>query len=198
MSYKCKKCFNKICKVTFIYGSGLCGHCSHINKIRPKHSKRMLGKNNPNFKHGKRSKAFIYRCIDCNIKINSRTKRCKICRYKYHAKIMRGKKNYFYGRIPKPKFGKYKNITMRSSWEIKFAKYLDKNNIKWLYESRRFDLKNTTYTPDFYLPVEDKYIEIKGYFSPLFKNKLKKFKKLFSNINILVLTKKELKTMEVI
>jgi intein/homing endonuclease len=58
---------------------------------------------------------------------------------------------------------KYKNINMRSSWEVKYAEYLDKNNIKWKYEPRFFNLdKLGNYFPDFYLVKENKYIEIKG------------------------------------
>ena len=69
-----------------------------------------------------------------------------------------------------PRFGKlaihgkkikYNGIWMRSTWEVAYAKWLDKQNIKWLYESKVFDLGNCTYTPDFYLPESDTYIEIK-------------------------------------
>jgi len=103
-----------------------------------------------------------------------------------------GKNNPFYGKLMKPRWGKYKNINMRSSWEIKYAKYLDENNIKWLYESKTFDLGESTYTPDFYLPETKEYIEIKGYFSDKCKEKIEKFKKLYSNINFKILQEKPL------
>jgi len=38
----------------------------------------------------------------------------------------------------------YHEIYMRSSWEIAYAKWLDKNGIEWQYESDTFDLDNTT------------------------------------------------------
>ena len=94
--------------------------------------------------------------------------------------------------LMKPKWGKYKGINMRSSWEIKYAKYLDKNNIKWLYESQTFDLGDSAYTPDFYLPKTNEYIEIKGYLTEKCKNKLNKFSKEYSNINLKILQGKEL------
>jgi len=54
-------------------------------------------------------------------------------------------------------------IWLRSSYELKFAEYLDKNNIPWLYEIQTFDLENTTYTPDFYLPTSKLFKEFKVY-----------------------------------
>ncbi len=56
----------------------------------------------------------------------------------------KGEKNGMYGKFPKYN-KKYiyickNNIeyTMRSSWEILFAKYLDKNNINWKYEKKTY------------------------------------------------------------
>ena len=57
-------------------------------------------------------------------------------------------------------------VYLRSSWEIKYAKYLDSKKILWMYEIETFpitiDGKNYTYTPDFFLPKFEKFIEIKG------------------------------------
>jgi len=58
-------------------------------------------------------------------------------------------------------------IRLRSKLEGKYAKYLDDNNIDWFYEYKAFpykgkDGRRRTYTPDFYLPNEDKFIEVKG------------------------------------
>jgi ribosomal protein S14 len=53
-------------------------------------------------------------------------------------------------------------IFMKSSWEVKYAHWLDKNGIKWTYEPR-FKLSNGySYIPDFQLSTGD-IIEIKGY-----------------------------------
>ena len=106
-----------------------------------------------------------------------------------------GKNNPHFGKPVSPKWGKYKNINMRSNWEIKYAKYLDENNIKWLYESKRFDLGNTTYTPDFYLPKTNEYIEIKGYFPDKCKKKLNKFRVLYPKENFSILQGKELSNL---
>lgn len=43
-----------------------------------------------------------------------------------------------------------------------FAKALDDNDIVWQYEPKRFKLSWCSYTPDFYLPEFDIWVEVKG------------------------------------
>lgn len=93
---------------------------------------------------------------------------------------------------------KYKGNCMRSTWEILYAKYLDKNNIKWLYESKRFYFKDCTYCPDFYLPDQDLYIEIKGYWRENTKKRFDLFKKNYSKIKIKLLMQKDLEKLGVL
>ena len=61
----------------------------------------------------------------------------------------------------------YNGNDLHGSWELYYAIFLDKNNIKWVRNKKRFKYcfnnKYHYYTPDFYLPDEDLYIEIKGY-----------------------------------
>jgi len=115
-----------------------------------------------------------------------------------HSKRMAGKNSPFYGRQTKlPKWGKYKGINMRSSWEIKFAKYLDKLGIKWQYEPKTFDLGSTTYTPDFKLS-DSVYVEIKGYMSEIAYFKIKKFLKQYPDIKLQILMQKDLKNLKVL
>jgi hypothetical protein len=66
-------------------------------------------------------------------------------------------------------------VWLRSKYEIAYAKYLDSQNILWMYEEFTFDLGNTTYTPDFYLPEFEKFVEIKGYISPKSQEKINLF-----------------------
>lgn len=63
---------------------------------------------------------------------------------------------------------------MKSMLEVEVADMLDKMKIKWQYEPHQFDyhlcpkwkmkcgVKYSKYTPDFYLPKYDIYIEVKG------------------------------------
>lgn len=61
----------------------------------------------------------------------------------------------------------YKNTKFDSSWEVKYAQWLDARDIPWERCRQKFTytyngiLKH--YTPDFYLPNSNEYIEIKGY-----------------------------------
>ena len=61
----------------------------------------------------------------------------------------------------------YNGIDLHGTWELKFAQYLDLNNIKWIRPREKFtyfyDNKERYYTPDFYLIDLDIYIEIKGF-----------------------------------
>lgn len=63
------------------------------------------------------------------------------------------------------KKNKYKNVLMKSSWEVSFAKACDFYNLKWQYEIATFKLSHgKRYTPDFYLPEKDIWVEIKPKF----------------------------------
>lgn len=87
-----------------------------------------------------------------------------------------GENNYLYGQ-PAPlisnnliKFVDIKDrfYIMRSTWEIKYAEYLDQNKIDWEYEEHKFkyyDLNGLAhyYFPDFYFPKTGEFVEIKGY-----------------------------------
>jgi len=93
-------------------------------------------------------------------------------------------------------------VWMRSSWEVKFAHYLDKNNIDWLYEPKTFpiiyDNKDGTYTPDFYFIKTNKYIEIKGWWRDDAYIKFKAFNEQYSNIVIEVYDKNKLKELKIL
>lgn len=61
----------------------------------------------------------------------------------------------------------YNNIKLLGTWELKFAIWCDKNNIKWIKNKDYFEYfylnKSHKYFPDFYLPEFNEYVEIKGY-----------------------------------
>lgn len=73
------------------------------------------------------------------------------------------------------------NIYFRSAWEANIARYYNFVGIEWQFEPKTFIFHNITrgsvsYTPDFYLPKEDKWIEVKGWMDGKSKTKLKRFK----------------------
>lgn len=74
-----------------------------------------------------------------------------------------GKNNGMYGRSPEWHRIIYNNIQFKSTWEVEYAKFFDLNGIIYIYEYNTFSLGNKTYTPDFYFPVQDKWLEVKGW-----------------------------------
>ena len=102
----------------------------------------------------------------------------------------KGENNPMYGKSPAHRKGAYyKRIWMRSSWEVKIAEWLDKQNWKWLYEPKRFELKDMTYLPDFYLPSLNVWWEVKGWFDKQSRERISQFRELYPNERLLVLTK---------
>lgn len=85
----------------------------------------------------------------------------------------------------------YNNIWMDSSWELEFAKRLDFLNIIWERSNKYYfnynkNGINKKYYPDFYIPIYDKYIEIKGYWTD--ENRLKmKLVKEQNKIDLIIL-----------
>jgi len=147
----------------------------------------------------KKSMRHIAKEIGCSwFTIRYRLKKNKI-KLRNRKEVNSGKNNPMFGKpTPHGKGVYYKNIYMRSSWEIKYAEYLDKLRIDWQYEPKRFNLGNTTYCPDFYLPKQDLHIEIKGYSSDVFIKKFKLFKKLYPKVKIDVLREEHLKSMRIL
>lgn len=96
---------------------------------------------------------------DCNV---VRFERGLVC----SRESARGKGSYY----DTPHQGKK---WLRSTWEIVLADYLSDNNIDWYYEYEWLILDNgIKYLPDFYIPAENKYIEVKGWKND---NSMKKF-----------------------
>jgi hypothetical protein len=72
------------------------------------------------------------------------------------------------------------NISTRSNWEANIARILNYLSIKWEYEPTTFIIrvygKDIPYTPDFYLPDKNKWIEVKGrWYNKLAKKKFELF-----------------------
>ena len=87
-----------------------------------------------------------------------------------------------------------KNIWLRSTYEKRFAAWLDANNIEWLYEPKRFKIQSldTTYCPDFYIPSSNQWYEIKGYWYESAQLKFTAFLEEYPDINIQIIYKEDL------
>ena len=66
-------------------------------------------------------------------------------------------------------------LPYRSKFEVKVAADLGKRKVDFQYEKVKFDYipKIRNYTPDFYLPEYDIYLEIKGYWTEAAKWKMR-------------------------
>jgi hypothetical protein len=62
----------------------------------------------------------------------------------------------------KPIETKYKGILFRSRIEARWALFYDKIKVPWEYEKEGYDLNGVLYLPDFWMPQQDCFIEIKG------------------------------------
>jgi hypothetical protein len=84
-------------------------------------------------------------------------------------------------------------IGFKGSYEYKYVLYLDSKNIMWFYEPITFLLsEDMSYTPDFYLPQEDVFIDTKGYMYPETKIKIEKLNKEYPNIKLKILYRNDL------
>ena len=91
------------------------------------------------------------------------------------------------GRIasqPKGGFRKDLDCSFRSKWEANMARYWNYIKVEWKYEPCEFEFKTIKrgtryYKPDFYLPLTNKFVEIKGFLSSGDKTKLRRFKKYY-------------------
>ena len=72
-------------------------------------------------------------------------------------------KNNVCGRVKRIE---YKNYSLKGTWELNVAKWLDAQNILWEYEINPHDYfwnnRIHSYFPDFYLSEYNVYIEVKG------------------------------------
>lgn len=76
-----------------------------------------------------------------------------------------------------------------SRWEANYARILNFQKVKWGFQSKTFQLKTQKYTPDFYLPDLDEYIEIKNFMSDYSKQRDAEFRQLYPDIKLTVILK---------
>jgi hypoxanthine phosphoribosyltransferase len=89
--------------------------------------------------------------------------------------------------------------------EEAFARILDYYGIQWLYEPRTFPLEwdaqgkvSEAFSPDFYLPEQDLYVELTTLRPQLIRHKnrkLRRIKELYPEINIKLLKRGDLRDM---
>ena len=98
-----------------------------------------------------------------------------------------------------------KKVKFAHRSEEEFSKILDFYRIRWEYEPRTFVLEydkngnpDVSFTPDFYLPDMDLYIELTTLNQKLVtkkNHKIKKIKELYPDINIKLFYKKDYQSL---
>ena len=98
----------------------------------------------------------------------------------------------------KCKWFNYKGQKLQGTWEYNVAIKLDELNIKWYKPKVNRDVwqyvvdgVNKSYTPDFYLPEYDIYLEIKGYWWGDDKEKMKIVLEQHTDKTVVILEKEE-------
>lgn len=99
----------------------------------------------------------------------------------------------------------FSDVTFAHPSELEFARILDFYQITWEYEPRTFELKwdddgnvVEAFSPDFYLPEQDLYIELTTMEQKLITKKhrkLRRLRELYPEVNIKLLNRSDFKQM---
>lgn len=112
------------------------------------------------------------------------------------SKVMAGE---WHTSLAKSMHYNFNGIDLHGRWELNFVIFLETHNIRWIRCKERFayqiDEIQRMYTPDFFLPDSNQYIEIKGYETEKDRAKWEQFPK---DKNLLVLKKPDLQQLDII
>lgn len=87
-------------------------------------------------------------------------------------------------------------ICFYSTWEANIARVFNFLGITWEYAPTIFELGNHTYRPDFFLPEDNSYIEVKNFMNDYSFKRDQLFRIKYPHIKLEVLSKKEYKEIE--
>jgi|GEM_PF-368876 len=89
-----------------------------------------------------------------------------------------------------------RNIYFYSRWEANVARLFNYLDVKWFYQPKTFYLGSQNYTPDFYLPEQNTYIEVKNFLWKYSEVRDKKFRKIYPDENLILLLKEDYLKLE--
>lgn len=78
-----------------------------------------------------------------------------------------------------------------SRWEANIARLYTYLGIRWEFTPRSFDIGGQTYTPDFYLPDQDTYVEVKNFWGDYSRARDTKFRNAYPGVRLKVILKDE-------
>ncbi|MBP9718987.1 MAG: hypothetical protein KBD46_00805 [Candidatus Levybacteria bacterium] len=190
-----KKFCSRSCAATF----------NNTNRIHSKETKNKIAfamqKYTSPFKGVEKVTRVIKICFNCKKEFKVLPYLAKKRKFCSNACVM-----YVVGRLTtSPKASKGKpgirididpTICFYSTWEANIARVFTLVGIDWQFGPTIFDLDGHTYRPDFYLPEDNMYIEVKNFMAPYSLQRDTSFRKKFPNIKLEVLGKKEYKEIE--
>lgn len=88
------------------------------------------------------------------------------------------------------------SIYFYSRWEANMARLYTHLGVKWKYTPRSFDIGGHTYTPDFYLPETDTYIEVKNFWGEYSRIRDEKFRTMHPTLHLKVVLKDDYLELE--
>ena len=78
----------------------------------------------------------------------------------------------------------------RSAWEANFARFLNHLGVPWEYEVKAFPLPGgVTYRPDFYLPSQNLWVEVKGQMREKARRKIELFREAYPGTKLVIFDK---------
>lgn len=84
-----------------------------------------------------------------------------------------------------------------SRWEANIARLFNFFGMAWVHQPATFDIGAQNYTPDFYLPQLETYIEVKNFLGAYSQSRDERFRKLYPHIKLTLLLKEEYKKLEI-
>lgn len=88
------------------------------------------------------------------------------------------------------------SIYFYSRWEANMARLYTLLGIEWEYAPRSFDIGGQMYTPDFYLPETDTYVEVKNFWGEYSRVRDAKFRAAHPSVRLEVILKEEYTELE--
>lgn len=200
------------CKICGYKNTNISTHVTRFHKISAKEYREKYGEDEKLFCKKVRDK-FSERMKENNPNNNPESiKKMKITKSK--SKLKRSEKNKedfasgkrkipeTNGRGNSGKRGDLNNQYFRSNWEANVARILKLKNIEYKYEKMKIKLYDNngklkfTYVVDFYLPKYDKYIEVKGKWEKIAKEKIDMFIKKYGKRKIIIIDGNKYKKLE--
>ena len=204
---KCSKIFEVIPSDPKIYCCRSCaGKINNVGRgplsegTKLKIAKALTGRKNPHWGNNAEGRIIVPRvevvCANPKCKkvfLKERWMRKKFCSNKCVMEVVGGRPT-----SPKAARGKAgirkdisKTIYFYSRWEANIARLFNYLDIKWVHQPKTFNLVSQNYTPDFYLPDHNIYVEVKNFLWKYSKIRDSKFRKLYPDIKLALLLKKD-------